>query len=228
MERASAAAEAQHVGPPPSIAVPANEAIDDADAAGHPIAVLGGVRMRAAFLDLNGTLVEPVRVTELRELTVLPHAIEAVRMLNQAQFLCPVVTVQSRISKAIFSFQDFSAWFTGFQQQFHVAGARLLGPYVCPHQRRDACQCKKPQTQLYLQAAHEHTIDLAQSIVIGDTYDDVAAAHALGIPGCLVRTGWGEHNIQHKQADRIASMVATDILDAAQWAVTHRSAKHGM
>ncbi len=198
MERASAAAEAQHVGPPPSIAVPANEAIDDADAAGHPIAVLGGVRMRAAFLDLNGTLVGPV------------------------------VTVQSRISKAIFSFQDFSAWFTGFQQQFHVAGARLLGPYVCPHQRRDACQCKKPQTQLYLQAAHEHTIDLAQSIVIGDTYDDVAAAHALGIPGCLVRTGWGEHNIQHKQADRIASMVATDILDAAQWAVTHRSAKHGM
>jgi len=182
--------------------------------------------MRAAFLDLNGTLVEPVRVTELREFRVLPRAIEAVHMLNQADFLCPVVTVQSRISKAIFSMQDFSAWFVAFQQQFHAAGARLLGPYVCPHQRRDACRCKKPQTQLYLQAAHEYAIDLAQSIVIGDTYDDVAAAHALGIPGCLVRTGWGEHNIQHKQADRIASMIATDVLAAAQWAVARGPAKH--
>jgi D-glycero-D-manno-heptose 1,7-bisphosphate phosphatase len=181
--------------------------------------------MRAAFLDLNGTLVEPVRVTALRELTLLPHAIEAVRLLNQAHFLCPVVTVQSRISKAIFSLQDFSAWFEALQQQFDVAGARLLGPYVCPHQRRDACGCKKPQTPLYLQAAREHAIDLAQSIVIGDTYDDVAAAQALGIPGCLVRTGWGEHNIQHKQADRIASVIASDILDAAQWAVTRGSAK---
>jgi len=151
--------------------------------------------MRAAFLDLNGTLAEPVRVTELRELRMLPQAIEAVRLLNQAQFLCPVVTVQSRISKAIFSLHDFLAWFAEFQQQFHGAGARLLGPYVCPHQSRDACLCKKPQTQLYLQAAHEHAIDLAQSIVIGDTYDDVAAAQALGIPGYLVRTGWGEQNI---------------------------------
>jgi D-glycero-D-manno-heptose 1,7-bisphosphate phosphatase len=181
--------------------------------------------MRAAFLDLNGTLAAPVRVTDLRQLTVLPQAIEAVRLLNQAQFLCPVVTVQSRISKAIFSLHDFSAWFTTFQQQFQLAGAQLLGPYVCPHQRADACPCKKPQTQLYLQAAQEHAIDLAQSMVIGDTYDDVAAAHALGIPGCLVRTGWGEHNIHHKQADRIASVIATDILEAAQWAVTHAPVK---
>jgi D-glycero-D-manno-heptose 1,7-bisphosphate phosphatase len=176
--------------------------------------------MRAAFLDLNGTLVEPVRVTDLRELKVLPHAIEAVHLLNQAQFLCPVVTVQSRISKAIFSLHDFSAWFVALQQQFHMAGAHLLGPYVCPHQGSDACLCKKPQTQLYLQAAYEHAIDLPQSIVIGDTHDDVAAAQALGIPGCLVRTGWGEHNIQHKQADRIASVIANDILDAAEWAIT--------
>jgi histidinol-phosphate phosphatase family protein len=180
--------------------------------------------MRAAFLDLNGTLVEPVRVTDLRELTVLPYAIEAVRLLNQAQFLCPVVTVQSRISKAIFSFHEFSAWFLALQRQFHAAGAHLLGPYVCPHQRRDACLCKKPQTQLYLQATQEHGIELHQSIVIGDTYDDVAAAQTLGIPGCLVRTGWGEHNIHHKQADRIASVVTNTILEAANWAMAYQPA----
>jgi D-glycero-D-manno-heptose 1,7-bisphosphate phosphatase len=95
---------------------------------------------------------------------------------------------------------------------------------MCPHQRSDACVCKKPQTLLYRRAAQEHAIDIAQSVVIGDTYDDMAAARVLGIPGCLVRTGWGEHNIREKQADRIASFVANDILDAARWVTTHASA----
>lgn len=161
--------------------------------------------MRAAFLDLNGTLVAPVRVSHPQELSVLPQALEAVRLLNQQHFLCPVVTVQSRISKAIFSLQDFSEWFTDLRHQFQSAEALLLGPYVCPHQRRDACACKKPQTLLYRRAAQEHAVNIAQSVVIGDTYDDIAAARTLGIPGCLVRTGWGEHNIQEKQADRIPS-----------------------
>jgi D-glycero-D-manno-heptose 1,7-bisphosphate phosphatase len=176
--------------------------------------------MRAALLDLNGTLVEPVRVSHPREFYALPHALEAVRLLNHHGFLCPVVTVQSRISKAIFSLQDFNGWFMEFQHQFQLAGAVLLGPYVCPHQRSDACACKKPQTPLYLRAAAEHTIDIAQSVVIGDTYDDLAAAHALGMPGCLVRTGWGEHTIQERQADRIASYIAADILEAARWVTT--------
>ena len=183
---------------------------------------------KAAFLDLNVTLVMPVQVRHPSEHWIIPGAVDAVQLLNQQGFLCPVVTVQTRIAKGYFSAEDFAAWFQAVVGHFQSAGAILCGPYVCPHQRRDACRCKKPQTQLYLQAVHEHTINLAQSIVIGDTYDDVAAAHALGIPGCLVRTGWGEHNIQHKQADRIASMIATDILDAAQWAVTYGSAKYIM
>jgi D-glycero-D-manno-heptose 1,7-bisphosphate phosphatase len=154
---------------------------------------------------------------------VLPQALEAVRLLNQYHFLCPVVMVQSRISKAIFSLQDFDTWFAELQHQFQLAGAFLLGAYVCPHQRSDAC--KKPQTSLYFRAAHEYAIDIAQSIVISDTYDVLAAARALGIPGCLVRTGWGEHNIHEKQADRIASFVANDILDAARWIIMQRSAE---
>jgi hypothetical protein len=40
------------------------------------------VDMRAAFLDLNGTLVEPVRVSHPREFYALPHALEAVRLLT--------------------------------------------------------------------------------------------------------------------------------------------------
>ena len=175
--------------------------------------------MRAAFLDLNGTLVEPEQVTNPRELTLLPFAIEAVRLLTNHQFLCPVVTVQSRISKAIFSLDDFLVWFTQVQQEMERAGAALLGPYICPHQGRDVCECKKPHTSLYQQAASDNGIDIAQSVVIGDTWDDMRAAQALGIPGCLVRTGWGERHIHEHQADQVATYVARNVLEAARWAI---------
>ena len=36
---------------------------------------------------------------------------------------------------------------------------------------------------------------------------DLAAVCALGIPGLLVRTGWGEHSLPEKQAERMASVV---------------------
>jgi histidinol phosphatase-like enzyme len=72
--------------------------------------------------------------------------------------------------------------------------------------------------QEIIRSAYE--INVAQSVVIGDTYDDLAAAQALGMSGCLVRTGWGEHTIQERQAGCIASYIATDILEAARWVTT--------
>ena len=139
--------------------------------------------MRAVFLDLNGTLVLPVRVMHPAEFTLIPGAVEAVRLLNQHGFICPVVTVQSRISKGIFSFDDFMHWFRTFQSDLRCAGAEVLGPYLCPHQGRDACHCKKPQPYLYRRAAADYGIHTEQSAIIGDTLDDVRAARTLGYIG---------------------------------------------
>ena len=87
----------------------------------------------AVFLDLNGTLVMPVQANALEEYTSIPGSMEAVRMLNAAGFLCPVVTVQSRIAKGIYSEEAFRAWFSAFQRHMDAGGAHLLGPYLCPH-----------------------------------------------------------------------------------------------
>lgn len=54
---------------------------------------------RAVFLDLNGTLALPVTVEKLGELRPVPGAAEAVARLCRAGFVCPVVTIQSRIAK---------------------------------------------------------------------------------------------------------------------------------
>ncbi len=66
---------------------------------------------RAVFLDLNGTLVSPLKPDALDDLVLLPGAAEAIARLTAAGYVCPVVTVQSRIAKGLFSSADFEAWF---------------------------------------------------------------------------------------------------------------------
>lgn len=173
--------------------------------------------MRAVFLDLNGTLVQPVRVLHPQEYTLIPGAIDAIRLLNQHGFICPVVTVQSRIAKGTYSTDDFLSWFHGFMNDLREQDAVVLGSYFCPHRGSDNCVFKKPRPDLYRQAASELDIDMRQSVIIGDTHPDILAAHELGCTSCLVRTGWGERELVERHAGNLATFVATDALDAAHW-----------
>jgi D-glycero-D-manno-heptose 1,7-bisphosphate phosphatase len=127
------------------------------------------MRQRAVFLDLNGTLVLPIKPESLSELTLIEDAEREVARLSAAGFWCPVVTVQSRINKGVFTLQEFLEWFNSFAHRLRSAGAHVLGLYVCPHRFKEPCQCKKPSTFLYQMAANEHGIDLQRSFVIGDS-----------------------------------------------------------
>lgn len=171
---------------------------------------------RAAFLDLNGTLVLPVQVESLRDHTLIPGAIEAVRLLNDHGFLCPVVTVQSRIARGVFTEEAFREWFLHLQNEFARGGATLLGPYICPHRSQDACACAKPASLLYEQAARDHHIDITASVVIGDTGGDIDAARRLGCLGYLVLTGWGASSLQEYRVVVPDPFIAADIQDAAR------------
>jgi D-glycero-D-manno-heptose 1,7-bisphosphate phosphatase len=177
--------------------------------------------MRAAFLDFNGTLGMPVQVEHPSDYALLPNAAEAVRLLNEHGFVCPVITVQSRIAKDLYSAEQFLGRFREIPAELRAQGAVIEGPYVCPHRGRDACACKKPQTLLYERAAAELDIDINESVVIGDTSGDVLSARALGCAGVLVLTGWGAHELVEHGAGAAASHVAADVLEAARWAVEH-------
>lgn len=174
-------------------------------------------KQRAVFLDLNGTLVLPLKQESLSELTLIDGAAEAVARLSRAGFLCPVVTVQSRIGKGHFSADQFLQWFNAFSMNLRSCGAEVLGPYVCPHRFREPCECKKPATFLYELAASQHAVDLHRSFVIGDSEEDVRAAHQFGGQGCLVRTGWAEDPVVVERAVPYASFVAKSLSEAVTW-----------
>jgi histidinol-phosphate phosphatase family protein len=169
------------------------------------------------FLDLNGTLVEPLRPERLDDLTLIPGVAAAIGRLSAAGFICPVVTVQSRIAKGLFTMTDFEAWFANFAADLKAQGAVVVGPYVCPHRLAEPCQCKKPNVLLYNRAADEHSLTSADSFVIGDSPDDVRAARNLGARGCLVRTGWASDPLVVEIAKPDATVIVNNFAEAVDW-----------
>jgi D-glycero-D-manno-heptose 1,7-bisphosphate phosphatase len=175
------------------------------------------VTRKAVFLDLNGTVVLPVKPERLSDLVPIPGALQAAGRLTRAGFVCPVVTVQSRIANGVFSSAAFIEWFARFAEAALEHGAVLAGPYVCPHRYADPCRCKKPQRFLYDQAAADLGIVVPDSFVIGDSPEDIHAAEALGASGCLVRTGWAANpEVAASVADQ-AAFVGASIVDAVDW-----------
>ncbi len=173
--------------------------------------------MRAVFLDLNGTLVMPVQAESPDAYRVIPRAASAIAQLNRKGFLCPVVTVQSRIAKGLYTETDFRTWFASWQESLAREGAYVLGPYLCPHRFGCSCPCAKPNPTLYLQASWEHDIDCTQSYVAGDTLDDMVPARHIGAKGCLVLTGWGQAAGDQGAGDAVH--IGSDVRAVASWII---------
>jgi D-glycero-D-manno-heptose 1,7-bisphosphate phosphatase len=159
----------------------------------------------------------PVVVERLDQLRPIPGVSSAIAMLSKAGFVCPVVTIQSRIAKGIFSTEQFLDWFGRFSAELGEAGGHVVGPYVCPHRFKEPCECKKPDPFLYKLAAKQHGIDLRRSFVIGDSAADVGAAHNFGGHGCLVRTGRGSDEREVARAHQYDPFVADSLADAVNW-----------
>jgi D-glycero-D-manno-heptose 1,7-bisphosphate phosphatase len=154
----------------------------------------------------------PLKQQTLDEMYLIPGADEAVRLLLAAGFVCPVVTIQSRIEKGLFAEQHFREWFAEF---FRKDDLDVKGPYLCPHRYSHPCPCKKRNSLLYEQAAQDPQLSLSDSCVIGDSAEDVQAAVAFGGTGCLVRTGRAVDNRLVEAMRPIARFIGLSIAEAA-------------
>ena len=166
-----------------------------------------------------------MKQARLADLYPIPGALAAVARLHAAGFVCPVITVQSRIAKGLFTASEFLNWFRGFSALASQQGAELKGPYVCPHRFAAPCDCKKPKTLLYEQAMRDLGLSVAGSFVIGDSPDDIRAATRLGTSSCLVRTGWAaDPTVVAAVADEV-SLIAPSIVEAVDWILSQHHAR---
>jgi D-glycero-D-manno-heptose 1,7-bisphosphate phosphatase len=179
-------------------------------------------KRRAVFLDRDGTLNEEVGYLDSPDkLTIIPGAIEAVRLINQQGLLAIVVTNQSGIARGFFDEAFVQDVHELIRALFHAQGAVIDGFYFCPHHPTGGqdpylqdCPCRKPAPGMLIRAAKERNIDLGRSYMIGDMLTDVMAGQQAGGKGILVRTGYGRGvDLEQGKPDHIAE----DVLDAVRW-----------
>jgi len=138
--------------------------------------------LRAVFFDRDGVLNEVLlEAGKARspagpeELTICSGVPDALRALKEAGFLLVVVTNQPDVARGMLR-----------RDAVEAINARLLAAlpldaiYVCYHDDRDACQCRKPRPGLLLRAAAEYAIDLPRSFMVGDRWRDVEAGRRAG------------------------------------------------
>lgn len=152
---------------------------------------------KAVFLDKDGTLVEDVPYNVNPDRIVLTEgAATALQQLSQAGYLLIVVSNQSGIARGFFMESELDLVTLKLQMLLQPFGVSFSGFYYCPHYPDGviesyaiACQCRKPQPGLLLQAAQDHEIDLRQSWMVGDILHDIEAGRAAGCRTILIDNG---------------------------------------
>jgi D-glycero-D-manno-heptose 1,7-bisphosphate phosphatase len=158
-------------------------------------------------------------LNHLSRLRLLDGVAAAIRRLNDKKMPVIVVTNQSGVGRGYFPEQLVHDVHERLKAELGDAGARLDAVYYCPHVSADNCHCRKPKLGMLQQAAHDFSLDLKRSFVVGDRHGDVELAHAAGARSILVRTGYGEGELawHARNWPRQPEFVAADLFDAVAW-----------
>ena len=177
---------------------------------------MGVGSLKAVFLDRDGVLNraivrdgKPYPPADLAALEILPDVPEALAALKAAGFLLLVVTNQPDVAR-------------GRQQRtvvesIHEKLRRSLPIddfFVCYHDDRDACDCRKPKPGLLLQAAAKYRLEMTACYLIGDRWRDIDAGHRAGCTTIWIDRKYAEHGSAHPPDVRVESC-----LEAAAWII---------
>ena len=172
----------------------------------------------AIFLDRDGVIIENCRnyVRSWDDVFIFDQALSALAKICSHPFKIIIITNQSAVGQGIISIETAEEINNRLVNLVKEAGGRIDGVYMCPHSPMDNCECRKPKPGLLQQAAQEQSIDLSNSIFIGDAISDLKAAQAAGVPTrILVRTGRGaEQYMQARSFDLEPFEVFEDLLEA--------------
>jgi D-glycero-D-manno-heptose 1,7-bisphosphate phosphatase len=172
------------------------------------------------FLDRDGTIAEEVGyLNHASRFRMFPFAAGAIQRLNAAELPVVVITNQSGVGRGYFPESLVHAVHDLMKRQLAAAGAHLDAIYYCPHAGSDHCDCRKPKPGLLERAARQHNLDLRRSFLVGDRYGDVELARRADARSILVRTGYGEGEIQWHRDKWPAppDFIADDLVAAVDW-----------
>ena len=144
---------------------------------------------KAVFLDRDGVINEERKdyVKNLDEFIILKGVSKAIKLLKEKNFLVIIVTNQSAVNRKLLTENQLNEIHNYLQVNLRKDHTTCDAIYYCPHKPEENCKCRKPKPGLLLRAAEEHSIDMKNSFLIGDSMTDIEAADTAGCKGILLK-----------------------------------------
>ena len=153
-------------------------------------------KISAFFLDRDGVINQNAKehdyIKTWKEFKFYSNTLDALKMIQKSKIPTFIITNQRGISRQLMNEDDLTDIHTKMLAEIINYGGNIKEIYVCPHGHEDECKCRKPNPGMILQAAKEHSINLDEAVLIGDTKSDILAGQAAGCKTVLVRTGHGD------------------------------------
>ncbi len=141
-------------------------------------------RKKIAFLDRDGVInrlpAPHCYITKTEDFVLNPGIIEVLKNLAVQNFEFIIVTNQRGIARGLMSEKDLLKIHSHMEKQFEVHDIKLLDVIYCPHEK-NICDCRKPKPGMLKTCLKKYPIDLAQSLFISDSIEDLQMAKNFGI-----------------------------------------------
>lgn len=185
-------------------------------------------RQKCIFLDRDGTINKYVGfLRTVDQVELEPRAAEAIRLINESEYLAIVITNQPVIARGECSFEELNHIHNRIYTLLGKEGAYVDGLYFCPHhpdkgfegevpELKFDCECRKPKTGMIKKAEADFNADLSNSWFIGDTTMDVQTGKNAGMYTIMLRSG----DPKKGKYDVTPELIADDLLDAVKMIVS--------
>jgi rfaE bifunctional protein nucleotidyltransferase chain/domain len=150
-----------------------------------PMSAQPGQSKGLVLIDRDGTLVKDATF-DPSQVELLPGVVESLKRLQEAGYALCIVSNQQGIGLGYFGYRDFIDGNRKLLRLLGKEGIAIRKIYFCPHSLGESCDCRKPAPGLILKALRDLNATPENTVVIGDSADDMEAALAAGCSGLYV------------------------------------------
>jgi len=169
------------------------------------------------FLDRDGTLnPDPGYISSLDQFEFYDFTIPALQRLAYSGNRFCIITNQSGVSRGLIDQDDLNKIHDYIKNEFFKNSIPLLDIYICIDHPDKASNRRKPGSGMFLEAANDHSINLSESLMIGDSVHDIKSGNNLDMDTVLVLSGRGNDTIKDSP-DVKPTVAVNDLQGAADW-----------
>ena len=140
--------------------------------------------MKVAFLDRDGVINkkadEHQYITSKKDFVFNEGIFEVCSLLQAAGYHLVVITNQRGIARGLYTKEDLALIHEYMRDEFKKQDITIADVLYCPH-GYDECDCRKPKNGMLRMVTERYPVDLARSILISDSQEDVEMGKHFGV-----------------------------------------------